>query len=330
MWVTAAKIALALFPKDRIIFMVIAIPMGIMLLFMLFFGAPSGIYKHVPAGNDEQYNFYLQAADQIKTETGVEVNWQEIMAIDAVVFEQDFSRTSYVHAYGYKQYFIREERQETQCPPEPSPTGNGPKPSKAPEKPPKKCYKTVYYGRTFDQVLDMLVNRGIIRSNQKADVKDYTRFKLTYSPIGDSELDGIILEGDFTPELGIYAWPLPANATRITSPFAIRVHPVTGEVKQHLGIDIGVPNGTSVYAIADGTVEFVGESGTAGNMITISHANNVRSKYMHLQSFMVSSKQAVKKGDLIAFSGNTGRVTGPHLHFQMEVRNKAVNPLTFY
>ncbi len=128
-----------------------------------------------------------------------------------------------------------------------------------------------------------------------------------------------------------YWWPLKdTSQTRITSGFGYRGDiGVEGASKNHKGIDIGVPVGSEVIAVADGTVEVAGYSSSAGNWIKINHSNGVKTVYMHNSTLLVSVGQTVKQGDVIALSGNTGNSGGPHLHFGVEVNGEYVNPLDY-
>lgn len=107
---------------------------------------------------------------------------------------------------------------------------------------------------------------------------------------------------------------------RISSPFGERRHPITKERKFHRGIDFACPQGTPVKACFDGTILLLRDYKTppieAGNRLGL-YCKNVRALYMHLDEFAVKMGQTVKKGDILAFSGNTGASTGPHLHFEL-------------
>jgi len=337
MWVTVGRAVLSFLPKDKIIFAIIFIPLGAVFFIGMLFASPGTVSKHVPLADDAQYNFYVQAVNQIKNETGKTVDWQQIMAIDAVVLNQDFTSSSKAKAYSYKKYFIREEQETYSCP-APSAsgdtslnagagqTGNGTSTSST-----TTCTRTVYYLRSFDEVLNLLVRAHVITADQIDDVKDYTKFKLTFEPgEGDDDSGGLVIQGDFEFSEGIFLWPLPAKNTRVTSQFGMRVHPVTGEVKGHLGTDLAAATGTNVYAIDDGKVIRASEYGTGGEAVFIQHKSNVVSMYLHLSEYKVRKGDNVKKGDIIALSGATGRVTGPHLHFQIEVNGTPVDPLKFY
>jgi len=117
---------------------------------------------------------------------------------------------------------------------------------------------------------------------------------------------------------------------RLSSPFGMRRHPITGQVSLHGGIDIAVPIGTPVGAAADGVVivasHDVGHYGTA---VFIDHQNGYITHYGHLSVILVHVGQKVKAHQIIAKSGATGRVTGPHLHFTVKKGDRFIDPLKF-
>ena len=110
------------------------------------------------------------------------------------------------------------------------------------------------------------------------------------------------------------AMRLPLDTIRITSPFGMRRHPITGKMTQHHGVDYGAPVGTPVYAVAPGKVIEVKQTPLGGKQVTINHADNTKTYYLHLNSYNVSVGTAVSARQRIASVGNTGRSTGPHLH----------------
>lgn len=123
---------------------------------------------------------------------------------------------------------------------------------------------------------------------------------------------------------------LPVVNARQSSPFGERVHPVTRKRKMHRGLDFAVKKGTPIYATADGVVETVRSSQKGyGNFIRLQHAFGFTSSYSHLKSFAVRHGDFVTKGDLIAYSGNTGLSSGPHLHYEVRFVGRALNPQPF-
>jgi len=123
----------------------------------------------------------------------------------------------------------------------------------------------------------------------------------------------------------------PIESYRRSSGFGSRTHPVTGKAKFHMGLDLSADKGTPVYAPADGVVEYVRPSRKKGygNFVKIDHAFGFMTLYAHLDKFNVRSGQFVKKGDLIAWSGNTGLSTGPHLHYEVRFLGRALDPRRF-
>nr|WP_318381318.1 murein DD-endopeptidase MepM [uncultured Enterobacter sp.] len=107
-----------------------------------------------------------------------------------------------------------------------------------------------------------------------------------------------------------------------------RLNPVTGRVAPHKGVDFAMPQGTPVLSVGDGEVVVAKRSGAAGYYVAIRHGRTYTTRYMHLRKLLVKDGQKVKRGDRIALSGNTGRSTGPHLHYEVWINQQAVNPLT--
>jgi murein DD-endopeptidase MepM/ murein hydrolase activator NlpD len=122
-------------------------------------------------------------------------------------------------------------------------------------------------------------------------------------------------------------WPA---AGRLTSPFGNRFHPIMGYTIFHDGIDIANATMTPIHATADGVVKFVGVKGDYGKMIIISHPGaGCETAYAHLYQAVVTQGTTVKRGELIAHMGNTGRSTGPHLHYEVRVAGFHKNPLAY-
>ncbi len=110
------------------------------------------------------------------------------------------------------------------------------------------------------------------------------------------------------------------------SPFGYRRDPITGETRYHSGQDIGSGTGTPIWAAGKGTVSYVGYEDGYGYHICIDHGNGLCTKYAHLSEMLVSVGDEIKKGDLVAYMGGTGRVTGPHLHFEVIKDGERVDP----
>ncbi len=121
--------------------------------------------------------------------------------------------------------------------------------------------------------------------------------------------------------------PVPFQG--VTSDFGSRNHPLLGRSIFHEGIDLKAGVGTKVYAAADGIVEMTKYNGGYGNMLTVVHAYGFKSVYGHLARFAAKPGEFVKKGQLVAFSGNTGMTAGPHLHYEVRFMGEPMNPAPF-
>lgn len=120
---------------------------------------------------------------------------------------------------------------------------------------------------------------------------------------------------------------LPVATRGMTSGFGMRTHPILGGWRAHQGVDLAAPTGTPIFATSDGTVNRAQWQGGYGLFLELEHGNGVETRYGHLSRLNVASGQSVRKGDLIGFVGSTGRSTGPHLHYEMRVNGRPVNPL---
>lgn len=118
-------------------------------------------------------------------------------------------------------------------------------------------------------------------------------------------------------------WPVQG---RITASFGERIDPFSGEGAFHRGVDISSEIGTPIIAPADGVVQFADLMNGYGRTILVDHGNGVSTLYGHLSGFAVSSGQQVHRGDTLGFVGQSGRSTGPHLHYEVRIFNTPVNP----
>jgi len=121
----------------------------------------------------------------------------------------------------------------------------------------------------------------------------------------------------------------PVSGARLTSGFGMRKHPLLGYSKMHVGVDFGAPPGTPIKASGDGVVALAGRNGAYGTMVKLKHADAYETLYAHMsrlaENISVGSK--VNQGQIIGYVGATGRATGPHLHYEVRLNNKPVNPL---
>ena len=126
-----------------------------------------------------------------------------------------------------------------------------------------------------------------------------------------------------------FLWPLFVPG-KVTSRFGQRTHPITKEPDYHMGVDIHVPHGAPIRAAKAGAVVFSGLRGGYGNAVIIQHDAKSSSLYAHCSRLHVKRGQKVHQGQVIAAVGETGRATGPHLHFEIRTGGGAVNPLEFW
>lgn len=115
----------------------------------------------------------------------------------------------------------------------------------------------------------------------------------------------------------------------VTSDFGQRLDPYTADKVMHAGLDIAAPHGKEVEAPSDGTVVFAGLEGGYGNVLVIDHGYGIKTRYGHLSQLLVKAGDKVVRGQKVALVGNTGRSTGPHLHYEVRVNGVAQNPRKF-
>lgn len=112
--------------------------------------------------------------------------------------------------------------------------------------------------------------------------------------------------------------------------FGMRLHPILGFTRMHEGVDIIGTENTPVHASGNGVVEFVGSQGSYGLLVIINHGHGYETYYGHLNSATVRINDEVKRGQVIAYSGNSGLSTGPHLHYEVVYNNKKLDPVRFF
>jgi murein DD-endopeptidase MepM/ murein hydrolase activator NlpD len=122
--------------------------------------------------------------------------------------------------------------------------------------------------------------------------------------------------------------PISADL-HFSSYFGVRSDPFRGTSAMHAGVDIPGAKGTPIYATADGIVERAGRAGGYGNLVEIDHGKGIETRYGHLSKIMVEPNERVKRGQVIALMGSTGRSTGSHLHYEVRIDGRAVNPMPF-
>ena len=119
----------------------------------------------------------------------------------------------------------------------------------------------------------------------------------------------------------------PGSPAPVSSAVGWRRDPMTGAARFHQGVDLAVAYGRDVRAAAEGVVAFAGTQNGYGHTVVIDHADGRQTRYAHLSQGLVRAGEAVSEGQVVGKSGNSGRSTGPHLHFEMLVHGQAVDPL---
>ncbi|WP_233548298.1 M23 family metallopeptidase [Aurantiacibacter zhengii] len=122
---------------------------------------------------------------------------------------------------------------------------------------------------------------------------------------------------------------MPADLNSISSGFGYRRDPFRGTAAMHSGLDFRAPMGSPIHAAADGRVAFVGVKGGYGKVVEVDHGAGLVTRYAHMSRFNAQVGETVTAGDVIGAIGSTGRSTGPHLHFEVRINNRAVNPRPF-
>ncbi|MEG0202422.1 M23 family metallopeptidase [Citrobacter sp.] len=121
-----------------------------------------------------------------------------------------------------------------------------------------------------------------------------------------------------------FVWPVEQH--EVSSGFGHRLHPILGRIMAHKGIDIPLPIGSRVHAVADGVVEESGYSRASGYFLVIRHTDGWKSRYFHLSSVRVREGEKLSAGEEVATSGSSGLTTGPHLHLEIAWRGVAIDP----
>ena len=122
---------------------------------------------------------------------------------------------------------------------------------------------------------------------------------------------------------------MPLRNANLTSGYGMRVHPVLRKRRAHKGVDLAAPTGTPIYATADGIVSKAQRFSSYGLYVSVEHGGQLQTRFAHMSKIAVKSGDTVRKGDIIGYVGSTGRSTGPHLHYEVRIAQKAVNPIPY-
>jgi len=195
--------------------------------------------------------------------------------------------------------------------------------------------KVAHISSTLDQVerFDAKLRTAV---TQLQDPERNTPMPAASPPASSAQAAAAVPPGGPPPAAEPLDRPLPSAVptlwpTRgwLTSGFGVRVDPVTSERTMHRGVDIATAPGAPVVAPSDGVVLYAGMDGVYGKLLVLDHGYGVRTRYGHLAEIAVERGQSVKRGAAIAMVGNTGRSTGPHLHYEVQVDGIAENPSQF-
>jgi hypothetical protein len=252
----------------------------------------TGVIASVPLVPADLLAVYQREAQELPDGS---VSYEQLVAVDAVRFHQDFSRVTPASIAETRRFF---EHCETWKDPE---TGHEE----------WKCFSR--------PLRNVMMDLNLNESDQ-----EYVQQMLMAMAHGRRYGD----DGSFTFQpKGPYTWPI--NGYTITSPYGDRFDPETGKPGFHTGVDIAASEGTPVLAVATGTVTEAGLSGGYGEEVLIDHGG-FRTRYGHLSVVSVKQGQVVAAGEVIGYSGNTGRSTGPHLHFEWITDGIPVDPLPYF
>ncbi len=183
----------------------------------------------------------------------------------------------------------------------------------------------IYYSRFFNEEGKAVKDGQILYGNMILRGKDhaYYRFKTPDDQITDYyNAKGLSAKK--------FLMKTPVDGARISSGFGRRKHPILGYTKAHKGVDFAAPRGTPIMAAGNGIIERANRFSTFGNYVKIRHSNGYQTAYAHLKGFARGIRKGtrVKQGQIIGYIGTTGRSTGPHLHYEVLLNNRQVNPMT--
>lgn len=184
-------------------------------------------------------------------------------------------------------------------------------------------FKRLTSGDSFRVLTDKIGTRGNITAMEVVSARD-GRVILYRNPSNRIFYE----EGEYQPTAGAFKRFPITGKIKVNSPFnPRRMHPIRHKIVPHWGVDFKVPVGTPVYAPADGTVKFAGFMRGGGYVVILNHKGGYSTVYMHLSKFDVKKGQTVHMGQVIAKSGNTGYSTGAHLHYELHINGRAIDPL---
>ncbi len=186
------------------------------------------------------------------------------------------------------------------------------------------------YGGTnrYEQLQDMANSELVINTTSKLDMLD--RQLYIQSKSFDEVVDLCKNHDEMLQSIPAIQPVSNKNLKQTASGYGLRIDPIYKTTKFHSGMDFSANIGTPVYATGDGTVVKAGWESGYGNMIQINHGYGYVTRYAHLSSYKVKRGQKVRRGEIIGAVGNTGKSTGPHLHYEVYVKGRVQNPVNYY
>lgn len=297
---------------------------GFFVFLVLMIVIPVVIHERIPVTiTKEQALWYYNAAREVTLMTqspcdpGVYVDWQEVIAIDAVRYKQNFKKSSPKKAKALAEMFVEVVGECIHC------VGEG-------ENMVCTAYP-VYRKLSIEEVMKKL---EMSPREQKMVLSKYRVIDFNFL-IGFKPEQGETAGNYEALYSGDMMWPVPGYHS-ISSPYGMRIHPIKKVATMHYGIDIPAPEGTLICAPADGKVISYKWSDAVGWTMVVDHGTDERgqriiTRYCHLDSNIAVVGQKVKKGEKIAMVGNTGYLsTGAHLHFEVQVNGVCRDPVEFF
>lgn len=182
---------------------------------------------------------------------------------------------------------------------------------------------------TYESLLDKSDRQIILELKEKVRQSEATLTKLNESYLELQRLLDTV--GDGRNRIPAIQPVINQQLTLLTASYGMRIHPFYKTLQSHQGVDYTIPEGSRVFATADGTVSSVAlRHSTQGQTVVIDHGNGYQTQYSHLSKINVRRGQQVRRGDIIALSGDTGLSLAPHLHYEVRLNGMRVDPIHYF
>ena len=181
---------------------------------------------------------------------------------------------------------------------------------------------------TYESLLDKSDRQIILELKEKVRQSEATLTKLNESYLELQRLLDTV--GDGRNRIPAIQPVINQQLTLLTASYGMRIHPFYKTLQSHQGVDYTIPEGSRVFATADGRVKEIATRSTAGRTIVIDHGNGYETSYSHLLAVKVRRGQEVRRGDIIGLSGNTGLSIAPHLHYEVRHNGMRVDPIHYF